>query len=75
MIHNCGQIRKRADASDLIGLLRPRRECPRRRAAEKRDELAAADRHSISSSARARRCLRMPDGLNTITQSRTPAAP
>src|SRR5437016_3144582 len=41
-----------ADAPDLAGLLRACRERPRhRRAAEKRDELAA--RHSITSSARA----------------------
>jgi len=38
-----------------LALLRPRRERPRRRAAEKRDELAAFHRcsHSITSSARA----------------------
>src|SRR5215831_9990046 len=44
-----------ADAPHAFGLLRPRRERPRSRAAEQRDELAAFDlrTHSITSSARA----------------------
>src|SRR5262249_60060635 len=48
-----GQIRQHADAPHALGLLRARRERPRRgrRAAEKRDELAPL--HSITSSARA----------------------
>src|SRR5262249_51736717 len=41
-----------ADPVDLSRLLRARRERPRRRAAEQRDELAAL--HSITSSARSR---------------------
>jgi hypothetical protein len=40
-----------SNARGLAGLLRPRRERPRGRAAEQRDELAT--RHSITSSARA----------------------
>src|SRR5262249_46984074 len=39
-----------ADAPDLAGRLRARRQRPRRRAAEQREELAAG--HSITSSAR-----------------------
>ena len=50
IICGCGQ--EYADAPHPLGLLRARRERPRRRrAAEQRDELAAA--HSITSSARA----------------------
>src|SRR5262249_53679677 len=40
-----------ADPADTVGLLRPRRNRPRSRAAEQRDERPA--RHSITSSARA----------------------
>src|SRR5262249_48294824 len=43
-------IREEADAVDLAGLLRARRERPRNRAAEQRDEFATAA-HSITSSA------------------------
>ena len=48
-----GQVHEHADATNPIGLLRPRRErpCDCRRAAEQRDQLAAF--HSITSSARA----------------------
>src|SRR5262249_53129254 len=46
-----GQVHEHADATNPIGLLRARREWPRSRAAEKRDELASS--HSITSSARA----------------------
>jgi hypothetical protein len=42
--------RAHADAPDPLWLLRARRERPRRRAGEQRDELAAP--HSITSSAR-----------------------
>src|SRR5215831_15468177 len=45
---------QRADPPDSLGLLRPRRNRPCRRAAEHRDELAPPD-HSITSSARTRR--------------------
>jgi hypothetical protein len=38
-----GERREHADASRPIALLRARRERPRRRAAEQRDELAAPD--------------------------------
>src|SRR5262249_14226189 len=49
-----GTARERAEAPHLRALLRPRRERPRRRAAEQRDEVAALylRSHSISSSAR-----------------------
>src|SRR5262249_32839260 len=43
-------LAQEADGRQLPRLLRPRRERPRRRAAEHRDELAAPD-HSITSSA------------------------
>src|SRR5215475_13955707 len=43
-------MHQHADPSHPLGLLRPRRERPRGRAAEQRDELAAF--HSITSSAR-----------------------
>src|SRR6516225_795590 len=46
-----GSIIDDADPRQPIALLRPRRERPRRRAAEQRDELATP--HSITSSARA----------------------
>ena len=46
-----GQRHEHADAPHPLALLRARRERPRRRAAEERDELAAL--HSITSSARA----------------------
>src|SRR5262249_50157672 len=46
-----GQVRKYTDPPHAVRLLRTRRERPRRRAAEKRDERAAL--HSITSSARA----------------------
>jgi hypothetical protein len=46
-----GQVHQHPDASHPPALLCPRRERPRRRAAEKRDELAPP--HSITSSARA----------------------
>src|SRR5262249_14830605 len=47
----CSEWREHADAAHPLALLRARRERPRRRAAEKRDEPAAY--HSITSSARA----------------------
>ena len=46
-----GEVHEHADPSHRARLLRPRRERPRRRAAEQRDELAPS--HSITSSARA----------------------
>src|SRR5262245_30216976 len=46
-----GGAHEHADTSHLVGLLRARRQRPRRRAAEQRDELAPL--HSITSSARA----------------------
>src|SRR5262249_22516596 len=51
-----GKAAKDPDAINAPGLLRPRRERPRSRPAEKRDELAALHvcAHSITSSARAR---------------------
>src|SRR5262249_55480275 len=45
-----GEIHEHADAAYTPALLRPRRERPRRRAAEQRDERAAVG-HSITSSA------------------------
>src|SRR5262252_7660668 len=45
-------VHKHADASHALALLRARRQRPRRRAAEKRDERAPL--HSITSSARSR---------------------
>src|SRR5262245_26819027 len=47
----CVAYEERTNSIDLRPLLRPRRERPRHRPAEKRDELAAL--HSITSSARA----------------------
>src|SRR5262249_22590330 len=47
-----GEIHEHADAAQAFALLRARRERPRRRAAEQRDEIAPL--HSITSSARAR---------------------
>src|SRR5262249_30060585 len=47
-----GQVQKHADAPYALALLRARRQRPRRRAAEQRDELSAP--HSITSSAVAR---------------------
>src|SRR5262250_616939 len=47
-----GIKRKEAEPRDILGLLRPRRKRPRRRAAKEREEVAASD-HSITSSARA----------------------
>src|SRR5215468_5331178 len=47
-----GRGHQHTDAPNALGLLRPRRERPRRRAAEQRDELPSL--HSITSSARAR---------------------
>src|SRR5262249_19011159 len=47
----CGECIKYADGPHALALLRARRERPRRRAAEQRDELAPL--HSITSSARA----------------------
>src|SRR5262245_58813882 len=49
IVRSCGE--EHADAPHGLALLRWRRERPHRRAAEKRDELAAL--HSITSSARA----------------------
>src|SRR5262249_15408825 len=49
IVRGCGE--EHADAPHGLALLRSRRERPHRRAAEKRDELAAP--HSITSSARA----------------------
>src|SRR5262245_27401312 len=63
-LHQCGvalldvrivrgpAAREYADAPHPLALLRPRRDWPRRRTAEQRDELAPPD-HSITSSARA----------------------
>jgi hypothetical protein len=50
-----GQAHQHPDAPHPVRLLRPRHERPRRRAAEKRDELAPfhLGAHSITSSARA----------------------
>src|SRR5262245_60900293 len=48
-----GEVHEDTNAPRSVRLLRPRRERPRRRAAEERDELAAPD-HSITSSARTR---------------------
>src|SRR5262249_51867318 len=47
-----GERHEHSDAPHLLALLRPRRQRPRRRAAEQRDELAALH-HSITLSARA----------------------
>src|SRR5262249_11945669 len=47
-----GQIQENADPPNALALLRARRQRPRRRAAEQRDEFAPAA-HSITSSARA----------------------
>src|SRR5262249_24788753 len=49
--HGRGRAHEHADASHPLRLLRARRERPRRRAAEQRNELAPP--HSITSSARA----------------------
>src|SRR5262249_28160346 len=48
------QVHQHGDAAHALALLRARRERPRRRAAEQRDELAAP--HSITSSPRASSC-------------------
>src|SRR5262249_33978770 len=52
----CGPVYQHADAPHPLSLLRARRQRPRRRAAEQRDELAAHHLrgHSITSSARSR---------------------
>src|SRR5262249_23652093 len=64
----CGNVYccEPADAPDLSGLLRARRERPRRRAAEQRDELATF--HSITSSARCCSCngTSMPSALAVL---------
>src|SRR5262249_1202436 len=49
-----GEIREHADAPHILALLCPRRQWPRGRAANQRDELAPT-RHSITSSAVASR--------------------
>src|SRR5215471_211802 len=57
--HRSGKFRCRVAAKDPDdrdgSLLRPRRKPPSRRAAEKDDEIAPPDRHSITSSARSRK--------------------
>src|SRR5215475_1341936 len=59
-LHECGEPftldqgrggAQESDGRQLAGLLRKRRQRPRRRAAEQRDELAALHAHSITSSA------------------------
>src|SRR5215510_100380 len=64
-LHECGEPlaldqgrggAQESDGRQLVGLLRMRRERPRRRAAEQRDERAPL--HSITSSARVLACLR-----------------
>src|SRR5262249_43819222 len=62
-----GRTHEHADPSHPVGLLRPRRERPRRRsAAQQRDELAPL--HSITSSARASTLagISMPSGLAVL---------